>query len=146
MIMIGKANPSMENANPTNRNIARYIFVALAAFNGLIALGLGVWMLADTPGALKAFNITYVPELSVVGRGIGGLLGLMAALSFVSIVWLRRGKIEGVLVPAAYAIYLLTVSLMDFSSTGSLNILLVDGSRGFLTVVAAVFAYREMMS
>ncbi len=145
-MMIGQTNLSAKNANFTTRNIARYILVALAAFNGLIALGLGVWMLTDTSGALKAFNITYVPELSVVGRGSGGLLVLMAALSFVSIVWLLRGKIEGILVPAAYAIFLVTVSLMDFSSTGSINIMLVDGSRGLLTVVAAVFAYREMTS
>ncbi len=134
----------MGQTSSANGNLARYIFIALTAFNGLIALGIGMWMLVDTPGALKAFNITYVPEMAVIGRGSGGLLVLMAALSFISIVWLLRGKIEGILVPAAYAIYLITVSLMDFSSTGSINILMVDGSRGFLAVIAAVFAYRAM--
>jgi hypothetical protein len=133
--MTGKTN---------RRNIARYLFVALAAFNGLIALGLGVWTLADTPRVFETFGITYTPEMSALGQSNGGLFVLMALLSFVSIVWLLRGKIEGILVPAAYALFLVVLGIISFASTSSLNVVLIDSIRGFLTVVAAVFAYREM--
>jgi hypothetical protein len=58
--------------------------------------------------------------------------------------WIVQGKIEGIVVPFAYATFLFVLGIMVFARLGQTGVLYVDSIRGLLTMVAGFFAYREM--
>jgi hypothetical protein len=74
----------------------------------------------------------------------GGLFILLAFLSVISIIWLVRGKTEGIVVPVSYATFLFALGLMVLVRQGRTDILYIDSIRGLLTMVAGFFAYRAM--
>ena len=131
-------------ANGASRKIARNIFIALAAINGLIAFLLGIMTLVNMPGVFASLGVTYSSQLDTIGLTAGGLFSLIAILSGISIYWVMRGKLEGFLVLIGYATFLFALGLMVLAWTSQTNAFYVDSIRGFLTMVAGFFAYREM--
>lgn len=57
---------------------------------------------------------------------------------------IARSKIEGFFVPAGYTTFLFALGIMALARLGQTDILYVDSIRGFLTMAAALFAYREI--
>ena len=131
-------------ANGASRKIARNIFIALAAINGLIALLLGIMTLVNMPGVFASLGVTYSSELASIGLISGGHFILLGILSAISILWLVRGKLEGILVPIGHATFLFALGFMVLARLGQTDILYIDSIRGFLTMLAGFFAYREM--
>jgi hypothetical protein len=138
------ANQNTNTASSASRKIARNIFIALTGINGLVALALGIMTLVNMRGVFESFGITYSSQLDTIGLTAGGLFSLIAILSGISIYWVVRGKVEGILVPIGYATFLFALGLMVLAWTGQTNVLYVDSIRGFLTMIAGYFAYREM--
>ncbi len=135
---------NQNTASSATRKIARNIFIALTGINGLVALALGIMTLINMQGVFESFGITYSSELVSIGLTSGGLFILFAVLSAISITWLVRGKIEGLLIPIGYATFLFALGIMVLARTGQTNVLYIDSIRGFLTMVAGFFAYQEM--
>ena len=137
---------SVENLNTggTSRKIARNVFIGLAGFNGLIAVLLGGLTLVNMQGVFEGFGITFTRELTPIALSAAGLLILVGVLVFISIYWLLQGKIEGILVPVAHAVFLFVLGFIALAWLGSTDILFVDSIRGFLAMVAGYFAYQEM--
>jgi hypothetical protein len=142
--MTNATGHSTHTASNSSRKIARNIFTLLTGLNALVALGLGFMTLVNMQGVFESFDITYTSELDSLGLTSGGLFILMAVLSAISILWLVRGKLEGIVVPVGYAIFLFALGFMVLARLGQTNVLYVDSIRGFLTMVAGFFAYREM--
>lgn len=142
--MTSEVNRTVDTANSTSRKIARNIFIALAAMNGLVALVLGIMTLVNMQGVFESFGITYTRELESIGLPAAGLFILIAILAAISIIWIVQGKIEGILVPIGHATFLFALGFMAFARLGQTDILYIDSIRGFLTMVAGFFAYREM--
>lgn len=138
------AKQNTDTASSASHKIARNIFIALTGINGLVAFALGIMTLVNMRGVFESFGITYSSELVSVGLTSGGLFILFAILSAISIIWLLQGKIEGILVPIGYATFLFALGLMVLAWTGQTNVLYVDSIRGFLTMIAGYFAYREI--
>jgi hypothetical protein len=126
------------------RNIARNIFIVLAGLNGLIALALGMMLMLNTQPTFEAFGIPYTPELDSFGIAVGALYSLYGLLHGISIAWAIQGKVEGIVIVVAYAVFLVVLGIIDFIQQGTTNILLIDGIRGVLTSVVGFFAYRTM--
>lgn len=144
LIMTRHAHHPVEHAHPTTRTMARNIFIVLAGFNGLVALGLGIMTLVNMQGVFESFGITYTSSLISIGLTAGGLFILLALLSAISIMWLAQGKIEGMLVPISYATFLFALGIMVLARLGQTNVLYIDSIRGLLTMIAGFFTYREM--
>jgi hypothetical protein len=142
--MTNATEHTTRTASNSSRKIARNIFIALTAINALVALGLGSMTLVNMQGVFESFGVTYTRELDSMGLASGGLFILLGILSAISILWLVRGKLEGIVVPVGYAIFLFALGFMVLARVGQTNVLYVDSIRGFLTVVAGFFAYREM--
>ena len=140
-------NATIQKINRTSgasRKIARNIFIALTAINGLVALALGIMTLVNMQGVFESFGVPYTRALDSLGLTASGLFILLAVLSLVSIIWLVQGKLEGILMPASYATFLFALGIMVLVRLGQTDVLYVDSIRGFLTMVASIFAYREM--
>jgi hypothetical protein len=138
------ANHNTDTPSSASRKIARNILIALTALNALFALVVGILTLVNMQGVFEGFGITYTRELESIGLPAAGLLILIAVLAFISIFWLVQGKIEGILVPFGHATFLFALGFMAFARLGQTDILYIDSIRGFLTMVAGFFAYREM--
>lgn len=142
--MNSATNLNQNKASGTSRKIARNIFIALAAINGLVALGLGIMTLVNMPALFEGFGIPFTRELNSIGLPAGGMFVLMGILVAISIIWLVQGKIEGILVPFGHATFLFALGFMALARLGETDILYIDSIRGFLAMVAGFFAYREM--
>lgn len=142
--MTNATDHNTNRARGASRKIARNTFIALAALNALVAFALGIMTLVNMPGVYASFGITYTPEIESVGLTSAGLFILLAILSAISIIWIVQGRSEGILVPIGYAAFLFLLGIMVLARLGQTNVLYVDSIRGFLTMVAGFFAYREM--
>lgn len=125
-------------------SIARNIFLVLAALNSLIAFALGIAVLVNPQSVFEAFGIPYTSALDSIVITTGGLFILVGVLQVIAIVWTLQGKVEGIIVISCYAVFLFMLGVVDFVRLEQTDILLVDSIRGFLTMVAGVFAYREL--
>ena len=135
----------MNNTTTTTRKIGQPIFITLLAINGLIAFALGATTLINFPFALETgFGIPYSAELDVLGLVMGCQLIFLGVMITLSIIWTRQGKTAGTTIGIAVGTYLLAFGLLAFLRLGDTTALYVDCVRGVLTIVAAVFAYREI--
>jgi hypothetical protein len=104
-------------------------------------------------GGLTVFN---APLVLNTGFGIpynnmhplsGIIMGLqwvfMGGVGTVSAVWTRRGNISGVTTGIAVALYMISFGVVTFLKLGLTAGLMGDTSRGLVTVIFGVMAYRE---
>ncbi len=138
----------MENTISTTHNakfIARNIFVALLAINGVSQIIIGIFMLIDFPTAAdKVLSITYSDDMQIIGIALGSNLLFGAVMIVLGVIWTLHNKQEGVILGAAFGVLAIFVGLLTFLVMDRTAGLTFDVLRGVLIVAAAAFATHNI--
>jgi hypothetical protein len=121
------------------------IFIALLSLQALLELGLGGALLIDFPSTVESgFGITYSNELDILGLALGLYLLLLTTLITLSAVWTSRSNYSGISLGILIGLFLITFGVAAFFKIGDTQGLLVDSSRGVITLILAFLAGKEL--
>jgi len=120
-------------------------FLVLLVLNFLIELVAAISMLVFFPQALESgFGISYTPDIAVLGIALGSNLILASSILLLSVIWVWRSKMEGVLTGLLGGGFLILFGFTAFFQLGEMQALLLDGIRGVLTLLFAYLTYLEL--
>lgn len=137
----------MENTISTTHStnfLARNIFIALLAINGVSQVFIGMFMLIDFPTAAdKVLSITYSNDMQIIGTVLGSNLLCGAVMIGLGVIWTLHNKQEGVILGAAFGVLAIFVGLLTFLVMDRTAGLIFDVLHGVLIIAAAAFATHK---
>lgn len=139
--MSSKSNLSTDSS----KKLWRRLFIGIISLQAILELGVGATLLFNLPMALESgFGITYNKELDILGIALGLYLLLLTTLMVLSAVWTSRSNISGTTLGIIVGLFLFIFGVATFLKFGDFQGILVDGIRGFITIVLAYMAGKEL--
>lgn len=129
----------------TTKKIWQHLFIGILGLQAIIELGVGSFILFDFPNALATgFGITYTSELDILGIALGLYLLLLTALIVLTIVWTKKANYSGITLGIIVGVFLVAFGLLTFIKLGDIQAIWVDSIRGFVTIIFAYMAGKEL--
>lgn len=129
----------------TPKKTWKRLFIGIVSLQAILELALGTSILIDFPTALEGgFGITYSSELDILGIALGLYLLLLTTLMILSSLWTNRSNYAGITLGIIIGVFLFTFGVATFLKFGDSQGLLIDSSRGILTIIFAYLAGKEI--
>ncbi len=127
-----------------NLKLGGKIFIILLGLQAIIELLLGGSLLLNFPETLETgFGITYSSELDFLGIALGLYLLLLTSLMVLSIIWTLKGNYSGATLGIVIGVFLTLIGVIAFLQLGRTDGLIIDSSRGLLTVIFAYMTSKQ---
>lgn len=122
-------------------------FMVLLALHALGCFALGAAALIDWAQMVNVgFGVTYRADLDIIGVIIGLELFFLGGISALSLFWVRGRLMHGTVTGIAVGLYMLVFGIVAYLMTRQTGGLMVDSTRGLLTVIVGFMARRELAS
>ena len=133
------------NRGSSNSKIGQHLFITMLVIQVLFASFIGFSMLFLPHLILvNGFNLSYNPSMQNLTIVIGMQVLFSVVVAILSIVWIRRQNIYGFYLGTFIGIYKVSFGVVSFLFTQTIDGLLVDSTRGILTLIFAYFAFKEL--
>ena len=138
-------NNNLTTNTTASRNTWKHIFIGILSLQAILELGVGATLLFNFPVALESgFGITYSSNLDILGVALGLYLVLLSILMMLSAIWTKRNNPSGITLGIIVGIFLLIFGLVSTAKFGGMQGIVVDGIRGFFTIVFGYLAQKEI--
>ena len=138
-------NATQYQAQKPSSKIGKYLFVGMLVIQALFALLISFTSLANPKVAIEqGFNLTYDANLRLLTVALGMQVLFSAVIAILAIVWTWRGAAFGIYLGIAIGLYLTLFGIVAYFILGQTSGLVVDSSRGVLTLFFAYLAMKEL--
>ena len=138
-------NTNQNKANTKPSKIGQYLFISMLVIQALFALFISFSSLINPKMAIETgFKIIYDSNFRILTVVIGMQVLFSACIAIMAIVWTRRKSIYGIYLGTAIGLYLTSFGIVAYFILGQTDGLLVDSSRGILTLIFAYLANKEI--
>lgn len=129
------------------RRIGQVSFLIILVLHVLACYGIGIIALVNPAFAAETgFQLVYSDSLKIPLIIIGMEVLFLGSIALLGIIWTRRGSVYGIYAGASVGIYMLVFGFVLFMLEGRTDGLLVDSTRGIITLIAAYFAHKEIVT
>lgn len=123
----------------------RLIFSAILLLHVIACFAIGSTALINPEfGSKTGFQLEYTASLQIPLIIIGMEVLFLGSIALLGFIWTRRGSVYGIYTGAAVGVYMFVFGFALFLLEGRTDGLLLDSSRGIITIIAAFLALREL--
>lgn len=119
------------------------LLIGLLGLQVVVAVAIAVMCIVNFPALVEQFGVQYQTDMGMLQALMVYNLFLSAGVCFWGIRWIRKGNAAGVQVSAIVGVLMFLVSTYASIQFDRIDMLLFDGVRAFLMVLAAAMFTRQ---
>lgn len=135
----------MINSLPRKKTTRALIGILL--LNTLLSIGVMLaWLFNPAYAIGEGFGIPYTDDMAQLGSAVGLQAMFLISIMVLSIVWIRKRKIEWPLLAVIVGVFFTLFGVVMFLQFGTIDGLIIDSTRGVVTFVLAMMTYKHFKS
>ncbi len=128
-----------------NQNIGQYLFIGILILHVVACYFIGLGILTNPKLALETgFKVTYNADIQIISVVVGMQVIFLGSIALLGVIWTRRKSMYGIYAGIAVGLYMFAFGFVSLLKVGTTDGLIVDSSRGFITLIFAYYAYKEL--